>query len=320
MDITGKKAVAKEKLNAGWRLTLHEIIFGTETFWGKAFDVALLWAILLSILAVMLESVESINKEYGHILWNQIELQNRVVALWGVISKRYQNNPAVAGYDLINEPMAPTKQALHSFYQKCITEIRKHDQKHLLIIQKNLGKNEDINFGGEYDDSNIVLSVHFYKPGQFTRQGKKGSRLGYRYPGSYQGIYWDAGQIEKYFTSILSGLKIKRPLYVGEFAANAWGGREDALRWITDVMAVFNRKGIHYTYFSYKFPLRGTRAFLIPREEIVKDIFKVYRRIRNRKLACEKVTTEKKQLFLSSNFETYPGLKQVLTQGFNRKH
>ena len=256
------------------------------------------------------------NKEYGHILWNQTELQNRVVALWGVISERYQNNPAIAGYDLINEPMAPTKQALHNFYQRCITEIRKHDRKHLLIIGKNLGKPEDINFGGEYDDSNIVLSVHFYKPGQFTGQGKKGFRLGRPYPGRYHGIYWDAGQIEKYFNSILSGLKIERPLFVGEFAANAWGGHGDALRWIEDVMAVFNRKGIHYTYFSYKFPMRGTRAFLIPREEIKKDFFKLFRRMRRGILACDKVKTEKKQLFLSSNFESYPGLKQLLTKGF----
>jgi hypothetical protein len=256
------------------------------------------------------------NKEYGHILWNQTELQNRVVALWGVISERYQNNPAIAGYDLINEPMAPTKQALHSFYQRCIKEIRKHDRKHLLFIEKNLGKPEDINFGGEYDDSNIVLSVHFYKPAQFTRQGRKGSQLGQPYPGKYNRIYWDAGQIEKYFNRILSGLKIERPLFVGEFAANAWGGHEDALRWIEDVMAVFNRKGIHYTYFSYKFPLRGTRAFLIPREEIIKDIFKVLRQIRLGRLACDKVTTGQKQLFLSSNFESYPGLRQVLTKGF----
>jgi len=81
-------------------------------------------------------------------------------------------------------------------------------------------------------------------------------------------------------------------------------------------MAVFNRKGIHYTYFSYKFPLRGTRAFLIPREEIIKDVFKVFRQIRLGRLACDKVTTGQKQLFLSSNFESYPGLKQVLAKGF----
>lgn len=49
----------------GWRAHLHEIIFEADTPAGKAFDVALLWAILLSILAVMLESVASIRAQRG---------------------------------------------------------------------------------------------------------------------------------------------------------------------------------------------------------------------------------------------------------------
>ena len=51
-----------------WRKRLFVIIFGTETPAGKAFDVALLWAILLSILAVMLESVNTIEMRYGNFL------------------------------------------------------------------------------------------------------------------------------------------------------------------------------------------------------------------------------------------------------------
>ena len=49
-----------------FRKRLHEIIFEADTPAGKLFDVLLLWAILLSVLAVMLESVESINAVYGN--------------------------------------------------------------------------------------------------------------------------------------------------------------------------------------------------------------------------------------------------------------
>lgn len=49
----------------GVRARLHEIIFESDTPAGKAFDVALLWAILLSVLAVMLESVGPIRERYG---------------------------------------------------------------------------------------------------------------------------------------------------------------------------------------------------------------------------------------------------------------
>ncbi|MCP5499861.1 MAG: ion transporter [Leptospiraceae bacterium] len=46
---------------------MHEIIFEADTFWGKTFDIVLLWAIVLSVLTVMLESVEGLEKIYGDI-------------------------------------------------------------------------------------------------------------------------------------------------------------------------------------------------------------------------------------------------------------
>jgi voltage-gated potassium channel len=50
------------------RRRLYEVIFEAETPSGKAFDVALLILIVLSVLAVMLESVNSVQVEYGGIL------------------------------------------------------------------------------------------------------------------------------------------------------------------------------------------------------------------------------------------------------------
>lgn len=51
-----------------WRKKIREVIFGTDTPAGKNFDIILLWAIILSILVVMLESVPTIHDRYGHIL------------------------------------------------------------------------------------------------------------------------------------------------------------------------------------------------------------------------------------------------------------
>ena len=47
------------------REKLHTIIFEADTRAGKLFDIVLLWAILISILVVMLESVESISEAYS---------------------------------------------------------------------------------------------------------------------------------------------------------------------------------------------------------------------------------------------------------------
>jgi len=50
---------------AGWRATLHEIIFEADTPAGKCFDIFLILSIIISVVAVMLDSVSSISKVYG---------------------------------------------------------------------------------------------------------------------------------------------------------------------------------------------------------------------------------------------------------------
>lgn len=53
---------------APWQRAWHEVIFEAETPAGKWFDVALLVAILVSIAAVMLESVEALQPRWGSTL------------------------------------------------------------------------------------------------------------------------------------------------------------------------------------------------------------------------------------------------------------
>jgi len=48
-----------------WRRKLREIIFGSDTLHGKLFDEILLVAIIISVLAVLLESVKSIEIQFG---------------------------------------------------------------------------------------------------------------------------------------------------------------------------------------------------------------------------------------------------------------
>lgn len=54
-----------DKSLSRWREQIRVVIFEADTPAGKAFDVGLLIAIVTSVIAVMLESVESIRSEYG---------------------------------------------------------------------------------------------------------------------------------------------------------------------------------------------------------------------------------------------------------------
>ena len=52
--------MSSELESVPWRHRMHEVIFEADTPSGKAFDVALLLAIVLSVVAVLLESVAGI--------------------------------------------------------------------------------------------------------------------------------------------------------------------------------------------------------------------------------------------------------------------
>jgi len=62
--MNGRDERARESL-APWRERLHEIIFEADTRAGKAFDVLLLLAIVLSVATVVLESVQVYREAHG---------------------------------------------------------------------------------------------------------------------------------------------------------------------------------------------------------------------------------------------------------------
>ena len=63
------KPEAIEPPQQTWRQRLHEIIFEADTPLGKWFDILLILAISLSVLTVMLDSVEDVQTTYGSLLY-----------------------------------------------------------------------------------------------------------------------------------------------------------------------------------------------------------------------------------------------------------
>ena len=59
----------KEPATASWRQKVYEVVFEAETPAGKAFDVGLIVVILLSVLAVFLESVRNVRELFGRELF-----------------------------------------------------------------------------------------------------------------------------------------------------------------------------------------------------------------------------------------------------------
>src|SRR5579875_2009564 len=74
------------------------------------------------------------NPTHRAFFWDHLHFQDRVVALWQAIARRYRDNPWVAGYNLINEPADPSGQKLWPFYRRLRDAVREVDPRHLLFL------------------------------------------------------------------------------------------------------------------------------------------------------------------------------------------
>lgn len=113
----------------------------------------------------------------GGALWNVQSNQDRLKALWFAIAKRYANEPAIAGLDLLNEPVVTSSiSQWANFAQDIVDTIRTVNANQMIIVERvnavgtDWSSNSDMNFF-DLTGENIAYEFHFYLPIDFTHQG-----------------------------------------------------------------------------------------------------------------------------------------------------
>jgi hypothetical protein len=94
------------------------------------------------------------------LLWGSPVDQYEMVAMWQAIAARYQNESAIAGYDLLNEPWGSGPQ-LESMYARTIAAIRAVDQRHMIVLE-GARDARDFSWATQPLDSNMMYSAHMY--------------------------------------------------------------------------------------------------------------------------------------------------------------
>lgn len=144
----------------------------------------------------------------GTALWEDPEIQNRLIALWKAIAEHCKDDPSVLGYDLLNEPVVEYKGSVEeaflqwkSLAERIISAIREVDPKHIVFVERiNYLKNYnvygdwaiDINGDMNYtllDYDNIVYEFHTYTPLYYTHQAYGNNRA---YPNENKVFYSNA--------------------------------------------------------------------------------------------------------------------------------
>lgn len=101
-------------------------------------------------------------------LFISTKYQDQLVDLWMKIVRKYKDEPTIAAYDLLNEPLPKNtgsaekyKHLLVPLYQRLTSEIRKVDQKHMITVEGFDWSNDWSLFDKPFD-KNVFYQFHYY--------------------------------------------------------------------------------------------------------------------------------------------------------------
>jgi len=156
-------------------------------------------------------------------LFESSESQQLTINLWRKIAARYRNEPAVIGYDLLNEPIAPyfdiasLNPKLEPLYRRIVSGIREVDRNHIIFL------------GGAQWDTNFKVFGSPFDP-----------KLTYTFHKYWMTVNQDA--IQEYLTF---RDKYNVPIWMGESG-------ENTDEWIDSFRKLLEAKNIGWCFWPYK--------------------------------------------------------------------
>lgn len=222
-------------------------------------------------------------------LWSNFAAQNEAIAFWVSIAKELKGHPAIAGYNLLNEPspefqppkagdwsgpeylawyqkIKGTPQDLNLFYKKMVSEIRKVDSSVWIMVDSGFFATPwAFNILEPINDSRILYSFHMYEPYTYTFSHKK-VKSGLKplaYPGdavlgenekSGKKITWNSKALSEFFNPIRAWQKANNipswQIVAGEFGVNRTAPGAD--EYFADLIKIFDQEGWHWALYSWR--------------------------------------------------------------------
>ena len=219
------------------------------------------------------------------------ELQNRFIALWETIEKRYSDKSDIA-FELLNEVRDISPEPWNALAEKTISAIRRLNRERVIIIGSTHWSNPNtLNTLKVFDDEFVVYTFHCYAPFEFTHQqgvlqsGPLFYNRKMEYPsddieryrdykrlhGCPKPPYTNLKRMDREFLEghLLPAIKFKethpdKVLWCGEFGTIRHIPIKFRENWMRDVISILNENGIPYSVWNYlSTPNDGNRFSLV---------------------------------------------------------
>jgi aryl-phospho-beta-D-glucosidase BglC (GH1 family) len=198
-----------------------------------------------------------INMHHHEALYENPDGQKeRFLAQWKQISTFFKDYPDSLLFELLNEPHGNlVAEKWNEFVPQVLDTIRKENPDRIVLIgTPNYGGLGGLPYIELPDDENIILTVHYYNPFQFTHQGA--SWVGGN-ADEWLGTGWLDTETERKVMrqefAPLKAFEIQHniPVHIGEFGAYSKADMKSRARWTTFLSRYLEELGWSWAYWEF---------------------------------------------------------------------
>ncbi|MBX9584212.1 MAG: glycoside hydrolase family 5 protein [Gemmataceae bacterium] len=180
----------------------------------------------------------------------------RLVGIWEQIATRYKDRPASVVFELLNEPHGKlTEEKWNAALPAVLKAVRASNPTRPVIVGP--GQWNGIRALPKLklpDDPNLIVTVHYYDPFDFTHQGASWADERVR---NLKGVKWTGSDAEmkalrgKFDEAAAWAKAHNRPVFLGEFGAYQAADLQSRARWTAAVAREAEARGWSWAYWEF---------------------------------------------------------------------
>jgi aryl-phospho-beta-D-glucosidase BglC (GH1 family) len=192
---------------------------------------------------------------HDELFTNPAAAKARFISQWQQIATYFKGYDNQLVFEVLNEPHDALTPALwNTYFAEALTEIRKtNPTRKVLLGTASYGGTTGVRDLDPPIDPNLVLSVHYYNPFNFTHQGADWVGNKDKYIGTqWEDLTWERNQVIADFEYAIQWAKQKNmPLHVGEFGSYEFADMDSRARWTTFIARWLESQGASWAYWEY---------------------------------------------------------------------